>query len=110
AVLLMAIAAALLIGGCRIRHLLTYSRRRAPRYVTDADPGKVLNSVGPPKAPRIGPPDLWLDAAEGDLVPWGWLNETPSRDWLTNSDRVFWRPLQSSREDLIRWVRRLNHY
>lgn len=108
-VALIAIAAALLLGARRTKRLLRYGRRSAPRYITDVTPGKVLNPDDP-DAPWIGPPDCWLDADEGDLVPWGWLNGVSSRGSTTGSDAQFWSGLRSPRGELVRWVHRIVGY
>jgi hypothetical protein len=103
AVLLALVALALLCGGRRIQRLLEFGRLQAPRYVPqcDLEPGKVLN---PDRAERIGPPDCWLDADEGDLVPWGWLNGNHSCEITMGSDRQFWSGHCSNSEQLINWV------
>jgi len=114
AVLLVAIAAALLAGGWRIKRLLAYARRPAPRYLSDLDFGRVLNPRDPqrPKRhlPRIGPPDCWLNVDEGDLVTWGWLNDAASFAKQPGSDANFWLGHERKRDKLIGWVRRIVRY
>jgi hypothetical protein len=109
AVLLLLVAAALLAGGLRIKCLLAFGRRPAPRYVPDSEltPGKMLNPNG---AKKIGPPDRWLNADEGDLVPWGWLNGASSFDITKGSDALFWSGHRSTSRPLTQWVREIVHY
>ena len=97
----LAIAVTLLVGATYIRRLVAASQRPTPRRVAPVCPGKVLNPDG--GYPRIPPPDLWLQADEGDLVPWGWLTGSV-RDRSTHAhDRAFWR--DHCRGPLISWVR-----
>jgi hypothetical protein len=101
----MAIAITLLLGAIRIRRLVKYSKRSAPRELQDLRFGKVLN---PDRAPRIPPPDLWLQADEGDLVPWGWLSGAPGESNNSWQDRCFWKGF--SRAALIEWVQEIFEY
>lgn len=116
AFVLLLIAVALCCGGRRIRSLLDYGRRPAPRYVQDCDPGHVLNPKQDPrdrspKPPRIGPPDCWLNADEGDLVPWGWLNGAASFEISEGSDRHFWLGYHPpAPKQLIEWVQNVADY
>ena len=118
---LLGIAVVLLAGASRIERMFTYGRRSAPRWLTDTRYGKVLNperkdSEGRgkgPAPPRIRPPDCWLNANEGDLVPWGWLHPYPGGRYevsdLTRADRLFWKEeperLPSGPGKLAYWVR-----
>ncbi len=109
AILLLFVAVALLAGGLRIKRLLAFGRRPAPRYVSNSDlrPGRVLNPKG---AEKIGPPDRWLNADEGDLVPWGWLNGASSFAITKGSDALFWSGHRSTSKQLVEWVREIVHY
>jgi hypothetical protein len=69
--------------------------------------GEVLN---PPGYPPIRPPDRWLNADEGDLVPWGWLHGrlTPAAAApdVTDVDKSFWDDCPScDRDKLVTWGR-----
>jgi len=102
AVVLLLIAAALLVGACRIRCLIAFGRALRPREVKKPCPGTVLSPEG---APRIPPPDGWLAAGEGELVPWGWL-DTSSCELSTSpssSNGCFWPAAPDAQ--LIKWVR-----
>jgi hypothetical protein len=71
ALLLLSIALALVVGALRMWRLISFGRARRPRNVEEPCPGTVLNRKdGRWSAPRIPPPDRWLDADEGELVPW----------------------------------------
>jgi hypothetical protein len=111
AVVLLIIAATLWFGAYRIRHYMKFGRRPSPREVpvTEIELPKVLN---PAEALRIPPPDFWLAANEGELVPWGWLNRDPSERIGTHppySDPCFWQQT-NCREDLVKWVQEIFHY
>ncbi|HEX7290569.1 MAG TPA: hypothetical protein VF250_05500 [Conexibacter sp.] len=104
---LLCVAAALFAGAWRIRRLLAFGRRSSPRYLRNVDEGEVLN---PPRYPHVPPPDRWLNANEGDLVPWGWLHGrlTPAAAApdVTDVDRSFWDDCPScERDELVDWVR-----
>ena len=125
--LLLVVAALLFAGAHRIRRMLEYGRRSAPRRIAEPSPDNVLNPKGRdasregreqgPKPPRIRPPDCWLKADEGDLVPWGWLHPYERGSYadrnLTWVDRMFWKKtlqLQTEPAFLVRWVRRCVGY
>lgn len=104
---LLCVAAALFSGAWRIRRLLAFGRRSSPRYLQKVSEGEVLN---PPGYPPIPPPDRWLNADEGDLVPWGWLHGrlTPAAAApdVTDVDKSFWDDCPScDRDTLVKWVR-----
>jgi len=85
---LLATALTLWRGGRRIERFLHFGGRVDPRYVPTPEEGEVLN---PADGPRIGPPDRWLAAGEGDLVPWGWLHgEGPDATSASVVDAIFW--------------------
>jgi hypothetical protein len=109
AIVLLLIALALLVGALRIKNLLDFGRRASPRAVPKPCPGTVLS---PEKAPRIPPPDRWLAADEGELVPWGWLNGPPTQtspqDAWADVDACFWE--RACRRSLIEWVQEIFHY
>ncbi len=104
---LLAIAAALCCGARNIKRLLEYGVRRRSRHVANSAPGRVLNPAGGPPVP---PPDCFLDADEGDLVPWGWLNGACSLDGREGSDSSFWSCHHATRRQLVDWVRRIVQY
>ncbi len=89
------------------RCLVKYSKRPAPRELRgeELDFGKVLN---PDHSPRIPPPDLWLQADEGDLVPWGWLSAPPAQRSKSPQDSCFWDGF--ARKELVRWVQDMFQY
>ncbi|HTA37175.1 MAG TPA: hypothetical protein VK761_10700 [Solirubrobacteraceae bacterium] len=103
AAVLVGIAATLFVGGWRIRSLIRTGRRSSRRVTENPLLGQVLNRKG---IPRIPPPDRWLAADEGELIPWGWLASSQdvmrSRD-LPLADRKFW-PEPSSRTLLLKWI------
>jgi hypothetical protein len=101
------VAAALLFGARRIQSFIRWGQRLAPREVPvrDHSVGNVLN---PRRAPRIPPPDRWLAANEGDLVPWGWLYAPPSKTKQTHADRCFWQ--DSGPAELVDWVHQIFGY
>ena len=107
-VLLLIVAGALVVGARRIKRLLADAWRPAPRYLPDAylGLGQVLNRRG---VPQIGPPDCWLNADEGDLAPWGWL-DGPSDRRPAASDDAFWKDAQSCRARLVGWVQEILGY
>jgi hypothetical protein len=108
--LLLCIAAALWLGAYRIRCLLAFGRRSAPRVVKDLRTGKVLNPNAD-CALRIPPPDRWLAADEGELVPWGWLEGPPGKPLgrcPPYPDCCFWQ--SACHTPLIRWVQEIFHY
>jgi hypothetical protein len=67
----------------------------------------------PETPPRIPPPDSWLDANEGELVPWGWLPDCQlypsSEQCLTDADRCFWKD-GLDRGRLVGWIQRVYGY
>ena len=108
AALLLGIAAVLSLGARRIRRLNASGRRPAPRALKDPRPGKVIN---PDRRPPIPPPDRWLAADEGELVPWGWLNGPPGEQNGTHppySDRCYWQA--TCRTPLVKWVQEIFDY
>ncbi len=111
AALELAIAVTLMLGAIRIRRLVTYSKRSAPRQLQDVGYGKVVNPDPPdryPLFPRISPPDLWLQADEGDLVPWGWLSGPPGESSDSCHDLCFWKDF--SRAKLVEWIQEIFQY
>jgi hypothetical protein len=100
--LLLGVAAVLFVGGWRIKRLLAYGRRPSPRYLEVVTTGSVLN---PHCYPRIPPPDRWLNADEGDLIPWGWTNGPHSYDLASDCDRYFWNCSACNHIALIKRVR-----
>jgi hypothetical protein len=103
------VACVLWAGAHRIRSLIKWGRRASSRDIEDPYPGAVLNSKdGPKRAPRVDAPDLWLQADEGDLVPWGWLSAPPSRRSDCTQDISYWG--QYDRRRLVTWVQELFEY
>lgn len=103
AVLLLFITVVLLAGALRMQRLIAVGRAFRPREIRDPLPGTVLS---PKDVPRIPPPDCWLAAGEGELVPWGWLDEPPFQPGSpapSSADKCFWRDHPKS--NLIEWVR-----
>jgi hypothetical protein len=100
----LSLMVALLVGACRIRRLLAFGRRPGPRYVDNVLPGIVLN---PPRAPKIPPPDRWLNVDEGELVPWAWLDGLPGLP-DTRVDESFWQGYR--RQELVDWVQKIFEY
>lgn len=110
AILMLLIAVSLLYGARRIQKFIEVGRRASSRAVSPEDirAGRQLNPKG---GPEISPPDLWLDANEGEIVPWGWLDGKP--DELKGglppyTDECFWQG--APREDLVGWVQELFCY
>ncbi len=99
---LLYIAGVLCFGARRIWRFIDYGRRQAPRRVGRPCVGEVLSPDG---APRIPPPDRWLAANEGDLVPWGWLYDRPAEWEPSKADGCFWR--KTSRKLLVKWVQEI---
>ena len=108
--LMLGIAAALYCGARRIEALISWGERHSSREVREVKAGLVLNPKG---APRIPPPDSWLDANEGELVPWGWPHDCqlypPSDQCLTEADQCFWKD-GLDRGRLVGWVQRVYGY
>ncbi len=101
-VLLLSIAGVLLAGAYRLRRLITYGQAPRPRKI-EARPSETV--LSPEGAPRIPPPDRWLAADEGELLPWGWLNVAPSRTGgspASPADGCFWKGTHN--DDLIEWI------
>ncbi len=107
--LMLAIAASLGFGAARIRKFIAVGRRPAPRAVPakDIEEERALN---PRDAPRISPPDLWLDADEGEVVPWGWLDAWPyePHGFASFADDRFWG--EEPNRELVEWVQDLFCY
>jgi hypothetical protein len=108
--LMLCIAAALFVGARQIRSLIAWGRIESSREVSDTEPGLVLN---PPTAPPIPPPDRWLDANEGELIPWGWLHDChlypSSEQCLTEADRCFWSN-GLGRGRVVGWIQKVQGY
>jgi hypothetical protein len=110
AVPMLLIAVILRYGAHKIGKFIEVGRRLAPRRVSrhDIKHGRSLN---PDKAPRISPPDLWLDANEGAIVPWGWLDGKPHErpsGLPPSPDDDFWQ--DGPREELVSWVQEIFCY
>jgi hypothetical protein len=104
------IAASLARGATQIKRFIAVGRRSAPRAVSSCDVAghRALNPKG---APRISPPDLWLDADEGEIVPWGWLDGAPEKEERglpPYMDDDFWKG--GSRRGLVKWIQELFCY
>lgn len=118
--LLLLVCASLLLGHYKLDRRLDY-RDTLPR-----DPDRVANrgtaltaTVPGCKAPRIPPPDRWLETGEGDRVPWGWLWFDPASSYNLESgrppdtrrrqeDQRYWsvaypEASDQARADLIAW-------
>ena len=106
------IASVLWAGAHRIHSLITWGRRASSRDIENPYPGEVLNSRqgSTPQSPRIDAPDRWLQAAEGDLVPWGWLSAPPDRPTNSVQDRSYWGECECERTCLVAWVQELFAY
>ena len=86
---LVVIAFVLLYGWVKLGRQLTYSDPLASGLSEPVTTGRALLTgrglgTAPPraarirplhrwKAPRIPPPDRWIETGEGDRLPWGWL-------------------------------------
>jgi hypothetical protein len=102
AFLLLCIASTLAYGAYRIQRLIALGRRSAPRAVPCMDPDEVFKPDG---ALRVPPPDRWLAANEGEMVPWGWLDRSALWEHCAHPplvDRWYWQG--NCRADLVRWV------
>jgi hypothetical protein len=114
---MLVICASLARGAVLIRRFIEVGREPSPRAVKpiDIEKKRPLNPTEAPgikgKPPRISPPDFWLDADEGELVPWGWLDGKPDeekRDLPPDADDYFWSG--HSRKELVGWVQELFCY
>jgi hypothetical protein len=84
--------------------------RLSPRAVSREDIKKG-RSLNPKHGPKISPPDLWLDADEGELVPWGWLDGKPHElkpGLPPSTDECFWQG--GPREALVGWIQEIFCY
>jgi hypothetical protein len=82
--LLVAVAVILFYGWVKLGRQLTYSDPLASGREEPVTTGRALlagaeDGTPPPKAPRIPPPDRWIETGEGDRLPWGWLWFDPSQ-------------------------------
>jgi hypothetical protein len=73
-------AGILLLGLIETRRQIRYRDPVSSTQPESVDPGRALLASGSganeqPRsgAPRIRPPDRWIQTGEGDRIPWGWL-------------------------------------
>ena len=119
-VAMLLIAVSLCYGATRIRRFIEVGRRASPRAVCAKDirDGRALNPARPRRIfkvwkisePKISPPDLWLDADEGEIVPWGWLDSQSGEPLPPSPDKCFWQGQDQLREELVKWVQKLFCY